>query len=146
MANSVHYAVVDGGLELYSTHIGARVHQEGLTIRPKNAKWLTIPLRARGGEAFAKDINLATKGNRSGMRARDYKHTFFREKFGKLYLLQKQPGRKDVRALFVLVKKATMAKNEWFGFTAPDVEMAIDTYGRHIDTFVVETFDNGGAK
>jgi hypothetical protein len=137
LARSAHYAVEGGGLVWYSDHIGADVHQSGKTITPKSAKFLTIPLRARGGTGADDSLRLTREKNRAGYRARDFKDTFFRWVNGKLFLFQKTDGRGarrgGIRALFLLVKKVTMPKNEWFGFTAGDEEMAADTYGKHID-------------
>lgn len=145
LANSVNYDVTSDGLELFSTHIGAGVHQRGDTIRPKAPrKFLTIPLRAVGGSRFAGNQSVKagnafvaqrTVQNRDGARARHYKDTFFRRKFGKLYLMQRLAGAKKVVALFLLVTSVTMPKNEWLGFTKDDEQMVIDTYAEHLDTF-----------
>lgn len=132
MANSAHYAVAGNGLDWYSTHIGAAVHQEGKTIKPKNRKWLTIPLRAIGGNN--ETAGLSMKANRSGKRALDFKGTFFLRSRGRLFLMQKLDGKK-LRALFLLVKSMTMKKNEWFGFTAGDEGAVGEIYLDHLDTF-----------
>lgn len=132
LANSVHYQVTaDGGFDWYSTHVGARVHQEGGTIVPRTKQWLTIPLRA------AEDASrgfLAIAANRRGDRARHFKNTFFLRRNGKLFLMQRDKGDR-LRALFLLVKKVQLAKREWFGFTRGDERMVVETYAKHIDTF-----------
>jgi hypothetical protein len=137
LARSAHYSVEAGGLVWFTDHIGADVHQSGKTIRPKSAQWLTIPLRARGGNAFDSGLRLARENNRAGYRARDYKDTFFRRVRGKLFLFQQTSGRGEerggIRALFLLVKSVRMPKNEWFGFTSSDEEMVTKVYGDHLD-------------
>ncbi len=133
---SVHWEIEGRDLNLFSTFIGAGVAYRGDTIVPKVKKWLTIPMRARGGEFARADRAVAVLGNRTGRRAAHYskKTTFFLRRNGKLFLMQKEPGG-GLRALFFLTKKVRYPKNEWLGLSASDFEMAMKKYGEHLDTF-----------
>lgn len=44
LANSIHYAADSRRVEVGTNDKRARVHQEGMTIRPKRAKWLRFRL------------------------------------------------------------------------------------------------------
>lgn len=131
MANSVHYSVTSGGFDWFSTHVAAHAHQTGATIVPRVKKFLTIPLRAAEEESRG---FLAITKNRRGDRARHFKNTFFLRRNGKLFLMQRDQGDR-LRALFLLVKKVQLKKNEWLGFTKADDQMVVDTYAKHIDAF-----------
>lgn len=138
LADSVHYAVDQEGLALFSSDIRAGVHFRGDTIVPKRARFLTIPLRARGGESAGGAGLIA---NRTGRRARHYKNTFFLRKNGKLLLMQRTPGG-ALRALFLLVKKVKLKKNEWLGWSREDLNRTEEIYAKHLDTFE----SKGGAR
>lgn len=126
-----------GDLEFFSTFKGAAVMQRGGEIRPEKAKFLTIPMRARGG-AFDLGERGPIRGNRAGKRARDYKDTFFRRVKGQLYLFQKTPSAaghgSKIRALFLLVRSVRMPKNEWFGLTRADDAMIETSYLDYIES------------
>lgn len=127
LAASVNYELLGGTrLDLFSTALYARVHNEGLTIVPRQKKWLTIPLRAAGNRGT---LNL--RANRGGARARHYTKTFFLRRGGRLFLMQRdRPG--ALRALFLLVKKVQMPRREWLGYGAGDERMVAETIERHV--------------
>lgn len=132
----------NGDLKHFSTHPGADVVYSGKDIVPVNGKFLTLPVEAPGG--FANDSSssadeLSLVGNRSGLRARHYKNTFFRWLSGRLWLLQKDDTSKRLRFLFLLVKRTRREANRWMGFsTKPvlarnsDVDMIRDAYARWV--------------
>ena len=136
MAGSVSYDVSAGkDLDLFSSDKRARIHYDGGTIVPKNSQYLTIPLRAKGGEYAGAFRGLARKSNRLGARARDYKGTFFIRRNGKLFLAQRVPGGEGkgaLRFLFILLKRVTMPRREWLGFGPMDLQMAVERLGRHV--------------
>lgn len=143
-ARSVQWAIANDGVDLYSTFVGAGVAFRGDTITPKKAKYLTIPLRARGGDNARADRALTIAKNRTGRRAAHYsrKSTFIRRTAGgKLIIFQKEPSG-AIRALFLLVKKVRYPKNEWLGYSADDQKMAIEQFGK----FIGEPFTDGGAR
>ena len=73
-----------------------RLQEEGGTITPKKASWLTIPLDA------ARTASGVARGN-----ARSFSDTFFHEtKDGRLFLMQKRGD--DIVPLFRLVKSVTL--------------------------------------
>lgn len=129
LAASANYSVSGDTLELFSSDVRARIHNEGGTILPKKAKWLTIPLRAVGG--YGKTTDVAASPNRSGRRARDYKNTFFRRRGNKLFLCQTTESG-AVRVLFLLVRSVRIPKREWLGFGADDEAMAIQKIGEYV--------------
>jgi hypothetical protein len=137
---SLNYAIAgDGGLEFFSTFKGAAVFQRGGEIRPgPGKKFLTIPMRAKGGAFAIKGERSSLNANRPGARARDYKDTFFRRVRGKLYLFQKTPSASGtgakIRALFLLVRSVRMPKNEWFGLTRKDEAMIEAKYLDYIES------------
>lgn len=122
LASSVNYEARSRALEMFSTDPRAAVHYDGKLIKPRRAKFLTIPLRAPGG-MFA-GVALTTKGNRAGDRARHYKDTFFLRRGARLFLMQKVGGGKQLRALFMLVKSIQMKKRKWFGFGSRELARA----------------------
>lgn len=131
LAASASYATTRDVLELFSSDKRALVHYEGATITPKRAKFLTIPLRARGG-MFAGGV--VAQDNRRGDRARHYKGTFFLRRGGRLFLMQRLPGegRGRIRALFILLKKVQLPARRWLGFGRADVEMVAERLGRSV--------------
>ncbi len=130
LAASVNYEANATTLDLFSSDKRARVHQEGLEIRPKKAKFLTIPLRARGG--LFSGPALDTQANRTGARASHFKNTFFLRR-GRFLLLMQKTGDKTLRALFLLVRSIREKKREWLGYSPADQEMAGEVLGRHIE-------------
>lgn len=118
LASSVHYSVSKTAFDLFSSDPRARVHHEGLPVRPKNGKrFLTIPLDGATQGAVA---------NRNGARARQFKNTFFLRFGAHLFLMQRVGKGKDkgsLRALFLLVRSVQMPRREWLGFDASDMEM-----------------------
>jgi hypothetical protein len=133
---STHWSVDSDGVDLFSTFIGAGVAYRGDVITPKVKKFLTIPLRARGGDFASKARRVRAEKNTTGRRARHYsKGTFvLRRAGGKLVIVQKTQGG-ALRALFLLVKKIRYPKNEWLGYAADDLKFVLERYGRHLDTF-----------
>lgn len=141
---SVHWAIASDGVDLYSTFVGAGVAQRGDTITPKRAKYLTIPLRARGGDNARADRALTLVRNRTGRRAAHYLRTttFIRRTAGgKLIIFQKEPSG-AIRALFLLLKKVRYPKNEWLGYSADDQKMAVDQFAK----FLGDAFTDGGSR
>lgn len=131
LAASMNYQVGAKHLDYFSTDKRARVHYEGLEIRPKaGKKFLTIPLRAEGG-MFA-GAGVSANANRLGDRAGHYarKSTFFAWRNSKLFLFQKT-GKGTIRALFLLVRKVQMVRRKWMGFSAEDVELANQVLAKH---------------
>lgn len=131
---SIRSEIEGQDVNLFSTWIGAGVAYRGDVIRPKLKKYLTIPLRARGGEYSSSDRGVSVVGNRTGRRALHYKNTFFIRRNGKLLLMQKQPDG-ALRALFLLVKSTKYPKNEWLGASSEDLDYAVKVYSKHLDTF-----------
>jgi len=93
--------VVGSGVRSGARVSYADIHETGGVIRPKRAKWLTIPLR----DALTKSGSQLRGG---ALRARDFKNTFFmRTKNGNLLLMQRKTKKKNI-ALFVLKKSVTI--------------------------------------
>jgi hypothetical protein len=156
LGSSLHYDVGQSAgasaLDLFSSDKRARVHYEGLTITPKNAQFLTIPMRARGGIFGDGDKGGAITGNRTGTRARHFKNAFFLRRGNRLFLMQRvgkelagekvvKVSRKSgsqrqiydaLRVLFMLVRSVKMPKREWMGFSNEDVDMAAAKLGGHV--------------
>jgi hypothetical protein len=130
---SMNYAAADKQLDLYSTDKRARVHYEGLEVRPKKGMFLTIPLRAGAGMFGGAMFGLDVKANRLGDRAGHYSKssTFFAWRGGKLFLFQKTSS-KTIRALFLLVRSVQMPARRWFGFSKDDLELATKVLGDHV--------------
>ena len=106
--------------------------------------YLTIPLRARGGDNGRADRALTIVKNRTGRRARHYsaKSTFVRRTAsGKLIIFQKEPSG-AIRALFLLLKRVRYPKNKWLGYSADDQKMAIDQFAK----FLGEPFTDKGSR
>jgi len=78
----------------------ANVHERGATIRPKRAKYLTIPLPAA----------LTKRGTPIKPNARAWKNTFvLKSKKGNLLIMQKK-GKGDMVPLYVLKKQVVIPK------------------------------------
>ncbi|HET7437519.1 MAG TPA: hypothetical protein VFN10_22635 [Thermoanaerobaculia bacterium] len=152
-ARSVHAEPMSGGdgVDLYSTFIGADVAYQGKTITPRNAKYLTIPLEAKGGEFSQSDsggflsAGLSIKDNFTGRRARHYDNTFTLQTDGKLFIVQNDKRKKfngnnekKLRFLFLLVRSTRYPKNVWLGAAREDQEMAATVYGAFIDQTFIE--------
>jgi phage gpG-like protein len=131
LAASANYDTPGTDLELFSSDKRARVHQEGLEIRPKKGTFLTIPLRARGGIFEGAISGVSVKANRTGARAGHYGDTFIKRFGDRAYIMQRVGGKK-LRALFLLLRSVKMPKREWLGFSPDDMEMAADKIGGHI--------------
>jgi len=83
----------------------ARLHEYGGEIKPKRAKWLTIPLAA------AKTPAGVARG-----RARDFENTFFKfSSAGNLILFQRRGD--NIIPLFLLKKSVTIPKRSYMGST-----------------------------
>lgn len=129
------------GVDLYSNFIGADVAYKGKEITPKKAKYLTVPLDAKGGESEGDGgAGLSLVANRTGRRARQYEGTFFLETDGSLFLVQrdkrvKGDNARKLRFLFVLIRRMRYPQNEWLGASNDDLTKAAETYGQHLDTF-----------
>lgn len=133
LAASLNYDTPGENLDLYSSDKRARVHWEGREIKPTGGrKFLTIPLRARGGMHSGDGIDI--RANRTGARASHFskKTTFFRWVRGRLFLFQRTEAR-GIRALFLLVRSVKMPERKWFGFSSEDLEMASQVLGRHVE-------------
>jgi hypothetical protein len=134
LAASVNYDTPGEDLELFSSDKRARVHQEGLEIRPKGGKqFLTIPLRARGGLFEGAIGGVDVKANRTGARGGHYGvgSTFIKRFGDRAYIFQKVDG-KRIRALFLLLRSVKMKKREWLGFGPSDLDMAVSKLGAHV--------------
>jgi hypothetical protein len=131
LGGSANYDTPGLDLELFSTSKYARVHQEGLEIKPKKGQFLTIPLRARGGIFEGAFGGVEAKANRTGARARHFAGTFIKRFGTRLFIMQKVDA-KRLRALFLLLRSVKMPKREWLGFGPADVEMAANKLGAHI--------------
>jgi hypothetical protein len=135
LASSVQYALtlrvghLLSSFDLFSTDKRARVHQEGLKIVPKSAKFLTIPLRGRGGMFGQRDVSPTS--NRTGSKARHFKNTFFLRRGANLLLMQHtgKEGKGSLRALFLLVRSVQMKKREWL---RPDMDLIARELEQHI--------------
>lgn len=132
LASSVDYRASSTELEMYSTDPRARVHNEGLTIRPKKGKFLTIPLRATVVEARQRFLGLGVRANRTGAGLRHYKGVFFRRSRGRLFAMQRVADSDRIRALFVLVRAQQMVKRKWFGATKKVLAYALQQTARRI--------------
>jgi len=132
LAAATNYDTPGKDLELFNTNKTARAHYEGATIRPTGGrKFLTIPLRSRGGLFEGAVGGVDVKGSRTGARAGHYSKdsTFFKWAKGKLFLMQSVKsgsGKTRLRALFLLVRSVTLPKREFIGFGQSDLEMAGD--------------------
>ena len=132
LRSSIHYDVSDGNLNLYSSDKKARVHQLGLSIYPKPGhQYLTIPLRAEGGEFGEPEKSTLSRKGRDRRRAAHYNvadegvgRTWVARVHGKLYLFQ-ATGEHTVRALFLLVGSVTMIARPFLGFGQDDIAMVI---------------------
>jgi hypothetical protein len=135
------------GVDLYSTFIGAAVAYDGKVITPKHARFLTIPIEAKGGEFSHGDgsflaAGLGIKENTTARRARDYEDTFVLDAHGSLFIVQNDKRKKfsegnkrKLRFLFLLVRSIRYPKNEWLGVSNDDSTNAIEVYGTYLDTF-----------
>jgi len=84
----------------------AGIHETGGTIRPKNSKYLTIPLKA------AKTAGGAPRG-----KARDFSNTFvLKAKSGQLLIVQKT-GKDSLTPLFVLKKSVKVPASRYMSKT-----------------------------
>lgn len=153
---SAQYSVTREAFDLFSTDKRARVHYEGLTIVPRNGKFLTIPMRGRGGLFNNAGQSGVANDNRTGTRARHFKNTFFLRRGNSLFLMQRVA--KDIsattdgggikrysvkrttktalptalRILFKLVTHVDMPKREWLGFGGNDLEMVENKLAAHV--------------
>jgi len=155
LAASINYDTPGSSLELFSSDKRARVHWEGLEITPKAGhKFLTIPLRGRGGLFDSIAGGAAPLANRTGALAGHYSKssTFFLRRGSTLLLMQRvakvtgdggvsyrghkrgkgstPAGSKyTLRALFLLVTKVKIPQRKFFGFGNADVDMVADRLG-----------------
>jgi len=102
-----------------------RAHEEGATIRPKNRKFLTIPLGpAKTGAGVARGP------------ARSFPDTFFLRFGGKLFLMRQKTkgrGKGSLEALFVLVTRVKLPKRRTAYRTSKDAAPKIrELYGRAV--------------
>ena len=136
------------GVDLYSTFLGAAVAYHGKVITPKRARFLTVPLEAKGGEFSRSDsgsflaAGLGIKANTTARRARDYENTFVLNTGGGLFIVQSDKRKtstegnsRKLRFLFLLVRQVRYPKNEWLGVSNDDSTNAIEVYGGYLDTF-----------
>ena len=109
----------------------ANIHERGGVIKPKRAKWLTIPLP----EALTKSGS-QLKGGALG--ARDFPNTFFmRSKAGNLLIMQRK-GKNKIVPLFVLKKSVTIPARHYLSITAREtntkvVDDIVTTLQKEID-------------
>jgi len=96
---------IASNLEVSFTLTGiASVHERGATIRPKRAKYLTVPLPPA----------LTGRGLPKKPSARDWKNTFvLKSKKGNLLIVQKK-GKNELTPLYVLKKSVTIPKRLGF--------------------------------
>jgi hypothetical protein len=158
LAASINYDTPDGAMQLFSSDKRARVHWEGLLIKPKAGhRFLTIPLRGRGGLFDSLAGGAAPIGNRTGARAGNFAKstTFFLRRGSSLFLMQRiaaiagsggisyhghkrskgsspASSKYTLRALFLLVTQVQMTQRKFFGFGNSDIEMIADKLGGHV--------------
>lgn len=80
---------------LATTSKYAKIHQTGGVIKPKNAKYLTIPLTKEAAKRKARSFS---------------KLVLFKSKKGNLILARLTPKRKSIRPQYVLKKSVNMPK------------------------------------
>lgn len=118
-----------------TAYVPARQLELGGTIRPKRAKYLTIPL------AGAKTRAGVSK------KPRDYTGTFFQEVGGALYLFGKRtPAAKKAVPLFVLVKQVEQKGKHIFGtaFTKNERRIRVQA-DRRVAGALREAFKKGNS-
>lgn len=119
---------LDNSLDVSFTLPGiAAVHERGATIRPKRAKFLTVPLPGA----------LNANGTPKKPRARDWANTFIlQSKKGNLLIMQKQAGG-DLLPLYVLKKSVTIPRRLGFAET---FEAGLDFLADKIAQEIVREF------
>lgn len=134
-AASWNYQVPDGKtLDYFSSDKRARVLRGDIPeIKPKNGKFLTIPLRARGGLFEGAFGGVDVKGNRTGARAGHYdaKSTFVKRFGSRLYVMQRTEGGR-LRAIFLLLKSVKTVKRDVPGIGSSDMTMVVENIGSHV--------------
>jgi phage gpG-like protein len=141
LKSRVAYDVRGDDLDLYSWDKRARVHQLGLTIEPTEGhQYLTIPLRAKGGNFAGPQTPLITRKGRDGRKAAHYRaategigRTWVARVRGKLYIFQ-ATGDHAVRALFLLVRSVKMEERPFLGFSQDDLLMILRLFSDHFGT------------
>jgi len=122
-----------------SNVVYARIHEEGGTIRPKRAKYLTIPLRhlkwSQGRERYqAKNYSAFTNAGRQRWGAGNLgvAQTFILNRHGRLYIMGKV-GRGKIVPLFRLVKQVKIPKRPYLRPALTQiVPMVMNEIGRRI--------------
>jgi phage gpG-like protein len=138
LKSRIAYDVRGDDLDLYSWDKRARVHQLGLTITPKDGHdYLTIPLRAEGGNYASAETPTIRRKGRDGRKAKHYGpdadgagRTWIARVHGKLYIFQ-ATGPHSVRALFLLVRSVTLPARPFLGFNEDDLAMVLLIFGDH---------------
>lgn len=101
----------------------ADIHETGGIVKPRNSKYLAIPLPAA-----------LTAAGVLKKRPRDYSDTFVRKsKGGNLMIFQKVGQRGKIRALFVLKKSVTIPARKYMTITAEAMrDKVIDIIDRSV--------------
>lgn len=89
----------------------ANIHETGGTIRPKNSRWLTIPLKAAKTKG----------GDLRGISARDFPNTFVRIHSAERGTIYQRQGNAVV-ALFLLRKKAVIPARRYMSRTLEQIQ------------------------
>lgn len=114
-------------VEVGLTDKRARLLNYGGKVVPKTAQYLTIP------------IGLTENEKRLGMKARDFKNTYFArastldlDRKEKLFLMQNMGKGEKPRVLFLLTKSITMPARPFMLFQKQDIVLITKEYARHI--------------
>lgn len=95
----------------------ARVHEYGMTIKPKNGKYLTIPSSPKS----------------KGKRAREFNDLFFIPTDNGNGLLAREKGKDQIEVLFVLVKSVTIPERS---FIRAGFDQGIDKITNKMEGFL----------
>jgi len=105
LRNSISYVASERDVKIGTCLIYGRTHQEGLTIKPKNGKYLAIPLSPPLTPTQARTA-----------RPRDFDNTFVaKSKKGNLMIFQRTG--KKVRAIYMLVKQSKIKARPYLKWT-----------------------------
>lgn len=118
LAQSIQTSVYQDGASVVTARIGsgvannrrmpyAEIHEDGGTITPKKAKWLTIPLEAA----------LTPSGVPKKASAREWKNTFVGKSKGGALIIFQKVGKKTLVPLYVLKKSVRIPARHYMSET-----------------------------
>jgi len=144
------YDIRGDDLDLYSWDKRARVHQLGLTIKPKDGhEFLTIPLRAPGDDFEDVTKRGRHRKGRDGRKAQHYGkdaegrgETWVARVRGKLFIFQSTGH--GVRALFLLVRSVTLPARPFLGFNDDDLAMVLAIFSSYFGSAFNGSEERGG--